>query len=98
MMKTSKRNVIEMDHREGVEITYEGISIQILSVNDIPNGYLEVILPHGMVVSGLDRPEQFRDEDDDTNLTLSKDDTQFDELEGPFRFIAFTGERPLSYV
>jgi len=85
MMKTSKRNVISMDHGEDVEITYEGITIQILSVNDVPNGYLEVNLPHGMVA-------------DDTNLTLSEADTDQDELDGPFRFIAYTGERPLTYV
>jgi len=98
MMKTFKRNVISLDSGERVEIVFGGVSIQMIAVMDLPNGYLEVTLPHGMTASGLDRPEQEKDEDDDENLTLSKDDADLDELDGPFRFIAFSGERPLTYV
>lgn len=93
MMKTFKRNVIQLDSGERVEINFAGVTIQLQAITDLPNGFIEVTVPHGMVASDLDRPDQFQDEDGiDEHLTLD------DELEGPFRFIAFTGERPLSYV
>jgi len=98
MMKTFKRNVISLDSGDKVEINFAGVSVLLEAITDLPNGFIEITVPHGMVASDLDRPEQSQDEDDAEDATILCLTQEGDELEGPFRFITFTGERPLSYV
>ncbi len=88
-MRTTKQNIIELDHGDDVTIRYRGAEINLTtSALDPESNMLEVAIPLGKVMSGLSYTrfggKMYG------NLAFAEENHDIrEELHGPLRFITF---------